>query len=122
MVNLSIFLYLYHYHSVIFHLGHWLKPPNQVLCLPSSHLTHFHTIRRVILKYKLNHVTPQLKNPSRSFFFFFRNECLCIFIYFLATPCSMRDLSSLPRNEPRPSALRVWNLNHWTTSEVSRSS
>lgn len=70
MVNLSVFLYLYHYHSVIFHLGHWLKPPNHVLCLPPSHLTHFHTIGRVILKYKLNHVTPQLKNPSRSSFFF----------------------------------------------------
>ena len=34
--------------------------------------------------------------------------------------CSMWGLVPQPRIEPRPSALRVWSLSHWTTREVPR--
>ena len=46
---------------------------------------------------------------------------LCLFVFnffFLATPCGMWDLSSQTRDQPRPHALEVKSLNHWTTREV----
>ena len=43
---------------------------------------------------------------------------------FLAVPPGMRELSSLVRIQPVPSAgaVEAWSLNHWTSREVSHAS
>ena len=43
---------------------------------------------------------------------------LAVLSFFLASPCSMRVLSSQPGIEYVPPALEVWRLNHWTAREV----
>lgn len=40
------------------------------------------------------------------------------FPVFLATPHSMRDLSSPLRDRPAPLAVEAWRSNHWTPKEV----
>ena len=37
-----------------------------------------------------------------------------LFIYLLATPCGMWDLSPVTRDELEPPALGVWSPDHWT--------
>ena len=48
--------------------------------------------------------------------FDFFSSCAYNFFFWL---CSMQDLSSQPGIEPRPPALEVQNLNHWTAREVT---
>ena len=40
------------------------------------------------------------------------------FIYFLAVPCGVWDLVPPPGMEPKPPAVEVQHLNHWTSREV----
>ena len=42
----------------------------------------------------------------------------CDILFFLAAPCSMRDLSSPTRIEPSPPAVEARSPNHWTAREV----
>ena len=65
-----------------------------------------------------------------SFFFFKRAIVFFLFQYLFIWlhkvfvlahrifSCSMRDLVSWPGMEPRPPALGVWSLSHWTTKDV----
>lgn len=48
------------------------------------------------------------------FFFFFNSS------YLLAMACSIGVSVAWPGNEPRPSVVVVWNLNHWTARGVPR--
>ena len=50
---------------------------------------------------------PRIRSISMNFLFFF-----------LAAPLSMRDPSSTTRDQPMPSVVKMWSLNHWSAKEV----
>ena len=53
------------------------------------------------------------------FLYFFLYFYLCIYLVGAGLSCGMWDLVHWAGIEPRPPALEVWSLSHWTTREVS---
>ena len=61
-------------------------------------------------------------NPLQySFFFFFSNIHIFIYLAALGLSCDTWDLVPRPGIEPRPPALAVWCLSHWTSRKVPHS-
>ena len=63
-----------------------------------------------------NLTVPYLSSDMQDLFFFTATGPFSCVMQILC--CSMWDLVPWPGIKPRPPALGVWNLNHWTTREV----
>ena len=60
-------------------------------------------------------------HSSIPFFFFFSNIHIFIYLAALGLSCDTWDLVPRPGIEPRPPALAVWCLSHWTSRKVPHS-